>query len=75
VWRVPSSSRLWVYDGQGTFETYAATWDDTDAIAVSCRAALRRPFLVIKWDRWVPSVTPKEIQIISHVNQTKEQRP
>jgi hypothetical protein len=75
VWRVTPSSRLWCYDGEGTFETYATNWADTDAIAVSCRAALRRQFLVVKWDRWVPSVTPKEIQIISQVNQTKEQRP
>ena len=53
VWRVPNNSRLWCYDGQGTFETFASSWDDTDAIAVSCRAALRRQFLPVKWDRWV----------------------
>jgi hypothetical protein len=50
VWRVPRNSCLWVYDGEGAFETPATTWTETNEIA---RAMTCRYFLIVNWDRWV----------------------
>jgi hypothetical protein len=50
VWRVPHSRRLWIYDGQGSYESGAVEFDDTNALA---NTITTRHLLVTTWTRWV----------------------
>ena len=50
VWRVPHSRRLWIYDGQGSYESGAVDFGETNELAntITCRY-----FLPTQWGRWV----------------------
>jgi hypothetical protein len=50
VWRVPRSRNLWVYDGEGSYESGAVDFGETEALAntITCRH-----FLPTRWGRWV----------------------
>jgi hypothetical protein len=50
VWRVPRSRNLWVYDGQGSYESGAVDFGETNELAntITCRY-----FLPTQWGRWV----------------------
>lgn len=50
VWRVPRSRLLWVYDGEGSYESSTTDFADTEALA---NAVTMRRFLVTTWVRWV----------------------
>ena len=50
VWRVPRSRLLWVYDGDGSYESSATDFADTEALA---NAVTMRRFLITTWVRWV----------------------
>ena len=65
VWRVPRNSCLWVYDGEGAFETPATTWTETNEIA---RAMTCRYFLIVQWDRWVTCTNIEVIRITTTNN-------
>lgn len=50
VWRVPRTRRLWIYDGQGSYESGATDFADTQALANSITA---RHLLSTTWVKWV----------------------
>ena len=50
VWRVPHNRRLWIYDVQGSYESGATRFDDTNALA---NTITTRHLLVTTWVRWV----------------------
>jgi hypothetical protein len=52
VWRVPRSRNLWIYDGQGSYESGAVDFGETNALA---NTITTRHLLVTTWGRWVPA--------------------
>jgi hypothetical protein len=49
VWRV-SHRNLWIYDGQGSYESGAVDFGETNEIA---NTITRQYFLPTRWGRWV----------------------
>ena len=50
VWREPRSRLLWIYDGQGSYESAATDFTETNALA---NTITTRHLLVTTWERWV----------------------